>query len=159
VRAAGTKTHTRDRVSHINEWAWPYIEAHARTIIGSQTRLFPASWSRHTISDWHRQTITRGLKDTTGKVIKPGLGLTKKLPLKNSRHHWAVYMLRAGAPVKLVQEQLGHASAQLTQDVYGQFRPSGHDQLVWSKKAAAYEAARRAAEEALNAPMQAAEGH
>jgi integrase len=40
-------------------------------------------------------------------------------PLKNARHHWAVRMLRNGAPIHVVQAQLGHSSAKLTLDTHG----------------------------------------
>jgi integrase len=48
-------------------------------------------------------------------------------PLKNARHHWAVRMLRNGAPIHLVQAPLGHSTAKLTVDTYGVFIPRPED--------------------------------
>lgn len=141
VRAAGTKTHTRDRQAKVADWAWPTLWAHAKTVLPA-ARIFPAHWSRHTCSDWHRQTIGAGVKDTSGKVLAKGLELPQLYPMYNARHHWAVRMLRAGTPVKVVQEQLGHASPMLTLNTYGQFAPSGHDRDHWEAQATAHERAR-----------------
>jgi integrase len=148
IRAAGTKTHTRDRIAKIAEWAWPIVWAHARTVIGDDTLLFPETWSRYTASDWHADTVgTKGIYSTNGEQIKAGLGLTERLPLHCARHHWAVYMLSAGAPVAIVQEQLGHGTAKLTLDTYGKFCGKQYDRAVWEKKATAFEKERQAAEE------------
>jgi integrase len=59
--------------------------------------------------------------------------------MKNARHHWAVRMLRSGAPVAVVQRQLGHATAKLTLDTYGQFLPLGADRDRWEQVATDYE--------------------
>lgn len=48
-------------------------------------------------------------------------------PLKNARHHWAVRMLKGGAPVHVVQWQLGHSTAKLTLDTYGRWMPGSDD--------------------------------
>ena len=48
-------------------------------------------------------------------------------PLKNARHHWAVRMVRGGAPVRVVQAQLGLSTAKLTLDTYGRWLPGSED--------------------------------
>ncbi len=58
------------------------------------------------------------------------LGL-REYPLYNARHFWAATMLREGAPIGLVQQQLGHASPMLTLSVYGRFIPSDADHDRW----------------------------
>jgi integrase len=131
VRAAGTKTHTRDRMARVADWAWPTVWAHAKALLPAAT-LFPGVPSRYTASDWHAETIG-----------EDGLKLSEIHPMKNARHHWAVRQLRAGAPIKLVQEQLGHASPNLTLNTYGQFRPSGSDRDRWEEAATEYEKSRR----------------
>lgn len=131
VRAAGTKTHTRDRMARVADWAWPTVWAHAKTLLPAAA-LFAGVPSRYTSSDWH--AATTGAK---------GLNLTEQYPMYNARHHWAVRQLRAGAPIKLVQEQLGHASPTLTLTTYGQFRPSGSDRDRWEEAATEYEKTRR----------------
>jgi integrase len=131
LRAAGTKTHTRDRMVRVADWAWPTVLEHAKALLPA-AKLFEGVPSRYTASDWHALTV--GAK---------GLKLSKKYPMYNARHHWAVRQLRAGAPIKLVQEQLGHASPKLTLDTYGQFRPTGQDRDRWEQAATDYETERR----------------
>lgn len=131
VRAAGTKTHTRDRMARVADWAWPIVWAYAKDLLPAAP-LFPGVPSRYTASDWHAATIG-----------EKGLKLAARYPMYNARHHWAVRQLRAGAPIKLVQEQLGHASPNLTLSTYGQFRPSGQDRDRWEQAATDYEADRR----------------
>jgi integrase len=112
VRAAGTKTHKRDRVARIAEWAWPIFWRYARTAVPG-TPLFP-DLHRSTVSHWHLKTVRR-LK-------------LPQYPLHNARHHWAVHALRDGrATVIEVQQQLGHSSATVTLDVYGQFQTRAED--------------------------------
>jgi integrase len=133
VRAAGTKTHTRDRMARVADWAWANVWGYAKALLPG-AKLFPGVPSRYTASDWHALAV--GAK---------GLGLTAAYPMYNARHHWAVRQLRAGAPIKLVQEQLGHASPTLTLNTYGQFRPSGQDRDRWEQAATDYETERREA--------------
>lgn len=130
LRAPGTKTHTRDRVVRIAEWAWPFVWEHARDI-HPYTPIFPHEWNRWTVSDWHRQTV---------KV----LGLSPALAMYKARHHWAVRMLRSGAPVRVVQEQLGHESPQLTLAIYGAFIPKPEDRARAEAQATEYERRREA---------------
>jgi len=65
------------------------------------------------VSDWHRETV----KELRLPVY----------PLKNARHHWAVLRLRAGVPIHVVQNQLGHSTAKLTLDTYGRWLPRSED--------------------------------
>lgn len=44
--------------------------------------------------------------------------------LHDLRHTHATLMLQAGVPVKVVSERLGHASVQLTLDVYARVLPA-----------------------------------
>lgn len=123
ARAAGAKTHTRDRVALIAEWAWPHVWAYIREL----TPHAPiAPHDRSTLGDWHREVV-RALK------LKP------EYPLHGARHHWAVRMLRSGTPVAVVQSQLGHATAKETLDLYGPFIPSGEDRKKWERRVTAEE--------------------
>jgi integrase len=129
VRGPGTKAHTRDRVARVADWAWPVVAEYVRSIpVGSQ--LFEGI-DRHAATDWHRETLQ-------------DVGL-KHIPMKNARHHWAVRMIRAGAPIRLVQEQLGHSTPLLTLDTYGRFRPTGGEMDEWEKSATARDSRRREA--------------
>lgn len=129
VRAAGTKTHSRDRIVRVADWAWPTFWGHAEAILPA-AKLFPAVPSRHTASDWHAATVK-------------GLDLSEQYPMYNARHHWAVRQLRGGAPIRLVQEQLGHSSPNLTLSTYGQFKATGQDRDKWEAAATQYERDRR----------------
>ena len=119
VRAAGTKAHTRDRMCRVSDWAWPIF---AEVLDGKlpTAPLWPHR-SRWTASDKHRETVQ-------------ALGLPAH-PLKNARHHWAVRALRAGAPVAVVQNQLGHSSPMLTLSLYGRFIPQASDRAHWEQQA------------------------
>lgn len=128
VRAAGTKTHTRDRAARVSDWAWPTLWEYAEPMLPA-AKLFPNVPSRYTASDWHAATLK-------------ALELSERHPMYNARHHWAVRQLRAGAPIKLVQEQLGHASPNLTLSTYGNFRPSASDRDHWEQVATDYDKAK-----------------
>jgi integrase len=129
IRAAGTKAHTRDRVCRVSDWAWPIVWQYVQPM-HPQAKLWP-SYNRWTVSDWHR--------DTVADLELPAI------PLKNSRHHWAVRSLRAGTPVGVVQDQLGHGSPMLTLSLYGRFRPSTEDREKWEAAATETEKKRRGA--------------
>lgn len=111
VRARGTKTHTRDRMIRVDNWAWDTFWDFAKMKLTG--RLFSAA-SRHTGSKWHKSTVV-------------ALSLGKFLPLKNARHHWAATHLRSDWPIHVVQSQLGHSTPTLTLNTYGRFIPSNQD--------------------------------
>jgi integrase len=135
VRAAGTKAHTRDRVVRIANWAWPIIWGHVSHFL-PQARPWQA-WSRWTASDWHRETVG------WDPEAQRGLNLDRRYPLHCARDHWAVMRLRSGAPVAVVQLQLGHESPTLTLRKYGRFIPSGADRDRVEQQASEYEERRR----------------
>lgn len=130
IRAAGTKAHTRDRMIRMTAWSWPVLWDYARDLLPS-AKLWPG-WSRYTVSDWHRETVK-------------ALNLETEYPLYNARHHWAVTHLRAGVPVAVVQQALGHASAKHTLDTYGLWVPDGTDRAAADNNLAAHETRRRSA--------------
>jgi integrase len=130
IRAAGTKTHTRDRMARVADWAWPIFWSYAKDHLPT-ARLWRATLIRFTVSDWHRETV---------KALK-----LPAYPLKNARHHWAVRMLRNGAPIHVVQAQLGHSSAELTLDTYGVFIPGADDRARAEAQVTRAEAERAAA--------------
>jgi hypothetical protein len=107
-------------------------------------RIFPKTWDRRIASDWHRQTVGEGTKDTRGWVERDGLKLEKRLPLRRGRHHYAVRMLAAGVPAKLVAEQLGSDERTVLR-FYGPFLPSAADWDKWEKAAAKHERRQRGA--------------
>lgn len=142
VRIAGTKSAARDRLIRLNAQAWSAFWAHAKTVLAG--RIFPEAWNRWTVSDWHRQTVGEGTKDTHGAVEREGLKLTKRLPLRKARHHFATRLLQAGAPVRVVSEQLGSDERTVLKH-YGPWITSPDDRARAEKIAAAHEAKSRKA--------------
>jgi Phage integrase family len=57
--------------------------------------------------------------------------------LHDSRHHWAVRMVRAGMPLELVARQLGHRDVVMVAKVYGRFVPNHQERDRWEHAAAA----------------------
>ena len=55
VRARGTKTHTRDRIVWVAEWAWPFLEKHHATLMPGE-RLF-RGLDRWQVGDAHRARL------------------------------------------------------------------------------------------------------
>jgi integrase len=137
VRSAGAKAHTRDRICRVADWAWPHVWEHIRDLL-PDAPLFPG-WNRWTLSDWRRETVGW---DEERKV---GFSLAARYPLHAARDHWAVMRLRSGAPIAVVQLQLGHESPRLTLRKYGRFIPTGADRDHVGLAVAAYEARRRQA--------------
>jgi integrase len=129
VRAAGTKAHTRDRVCLVAPWAWPILWEHIQHHLPT-ARLFREDLHRRTVYQWHDDTVT-------------ALGLPV-LTVHNARNHWAATRLRAGAPIEVVQRQLGHESPMLTLRKYGRFMPSGQDRQKVEERTTEYERLRRA---------------
>src|SRR5262245_58867083 len=64
---------------------------------------------------------------------------TRRMSLSwvDSRHHWAVRMVRAGMPLELVARQLGHKDVVMVARVYGRFVPNSQERDRWEKIAAA----------------------
>lgn len=142
VRIQGTKSGGRDRIVRVADTHWPTFWAHARTVTAS--RVFPATWDRWTVSDWHRQTVGIGVKDTHGAIAEKGLELAKRLPLRKARHHFAVRLLEAGTPVRVVSDMLGSDERTVLKH-YGPWIVSGEDRARWEKIAAKHESKRREA--------------
>lgn len=127
VRAAGTKAHKRDRVARIADWALPIVREYLTDKLPG-AHLWPG-WNRWSPRDVHQATTQ-------------ALGL-RYITLYNARHHWAVRQLRAGAPVRVVQFQLGHSTPMLTLDTYGAFIPQGTDRDHWEAEATKLDERRR----------------
>jgi integrase len=131
IRARGTKTHTRDRVARVAEWAWPYLEKHVETLMPGE-RLFRG------LDRWH-----------VGAVHRERLRVLA-LPhhrVHDARHFYAIRAIRAGTPYELVARQLGHANVQMVATIYGRFAPRSDERDRWEKIAAAQDAAADAARE------------
>jgi integrase len=126
IRAAGTKTHARDRVAYVAEWAWPYIERHI-ALLHPGALLFPKT-DRWRVSDAHRAACAAlGIKDYR---------------LHDARHTYAVRAIRAGAPFEVVAQQLGHSNTNMVTKVYGRFKPKEEEFREWERIANAQDAMR-----------------
>jgi integrase len=124
VRAAGTKTHARDRIVRVAEWAWPYLEEHCRQLLPNAP-LFPHC-DRWRAQDHH-------------KAACEALGI-EDYRVHDQRHSYAVRAARAGTPAELIARQLGHADAILVLKVYGRFMPSQQERDKWERIAAQQDA-------------------
>jgi integrase len=119
IRAAGTKSHARDRIVRVAEWAWPCV---AELIKGKlpEVRLFALA-DRSKASKVHKR-------------ITESVGL-KGCHLHDARHHWAVRQARAGTPAELIARQLGHSNPTMVLKVYGKFFPQSSDRERWERLA------------------------
>lgn len=139
IRAAGTKTHTRDRIVRVADWAWPYVR---RAIKGkeSDALVFEAIPDRWIAADVHRAAIKRLTTDEAGKGIasSPFVDYT----MRDHRHTYAVRAMRAGAPPDLIARQLGHSTPNLLLSVYGRFQPTQPERNRWEKAASSLDKSR-----------------
>jgi len=128
IRAAGTKTHSRDRIVRVADWAWEYV-AELIADLRPNDRLFPS------IDRW-----------MAGGVHNAGCDRAEieDYQLRDQRHSYAVRASRAGTPAELIARQLGHANAVLVLKVYGRFMPSQQDRDKWEKLATMQDAASEA---------------
>jgi integrase len=127
IRAAGTKTHSRDRVVRVADWAWPEVESVLRDKLPN-ARLVALN-DRSRVSKEH-------------KKICDALGFLG-YRLHDARHHWAVRAAKAGTPAEIIAAQLGHVDGTMVLRVYGRFFPSAHDRDKWESIASAQDCAAR----------------
>lgn len=127
IRAKGTKTHSRDRIVRVADWAWPYVK---RALRGKENddRLFDGIPDRWVARDMHF-AATQKLEQESPVFA----GYT----MRDHRHTYAVRAIRAGAPADLIARQLGHANAMLVLSVYGRFQPSQNERDRWERAAVA----------------------
>jgi integrase len=119
VFAPGTKTHCRERIVRIADWAWPHF---APVLEGKHpdALLFPGL-KRGAVAYQHRQ-VCKALKIVDYQ-------------LRDSRHTWTVRAARAGTPAEIIARQLGHVDAVMVHRIYGRFMPSQHDRDRWEQLA------------------------
>lgn len=122
VRARGTKTHNRDRVCRVAEWAWPSV---LRAIAGKMpdALLFSDIPHRWAAQEQHDAACkAREIEDYT---------------MRDARHTWAVRMAQAGVPIEQISKQLGHKDAVMALKVYGVYVPSQRERDHWEQIATA----------------------
>lgn len=129
IHAHGTKTEARDRIAYVAEWAWPYLERHARALMPSAL-LFPGI-SRFLAGDRHREACA-ALGDDFADYR-----------MHDARHSYAVRAIKAGATFQTVAWQLGHGTdTTMVAKVYGGYQPKEDEMRRWESVAAAQDAAR-----------------
>lgn len=117
IRAAGSKTHSRDRTVRVAEWAWPYLEERCAALRPNDLP-FPGI-DRREASDAHRAACK--------------LAEIEDYRLRDQRHSYAVRAARGGTPAELIARQLGHANPVLVLKIYGRFMPSQQDRDKWER--------------------------
>lgn len=130
VNARGKKSRNRGRLLLVAGWAWPWLEARCRDLLPGAP-LFPGL-SRYGASDVHRERV-KALE-----LARPGIRLHA------ARHHWAVRMIRGGAPIEMVARQLGNDPVTCLR-YYGRFIPSAEERKKWEREASERENRRRVA--------------
>ncbi len=145
IRAPGTKTHARDRIVRVAEWAWPYVQVRLSGLL-PDARLFAAIPDRWKARDAHTQAI-KGTPATDSSLAVPGLeeksAVFKGYTMRDQRHTYAVRAIRAGTPAEFVARQMGRANAVLVHKVYGKFRPSVEEREKWELIATARDLERK----------------
>jgi hypothetical protein len=126
VRAPGTKTHNRDRVIRVAEWAMPYVAACVEGRAPHE-KLFPTIRDRWIANDAFTLAIAP-LVEAEPKTFG-------NYWMRDARHTYAVRAIRAGTPPLVVAKQLGHVDATLVLKVYGVYAPTGAERDHWEQAA------------------------
>lgn len=122
IRARGTKTHNRDRICRVAEWAWSDV---LRAIAGKlpEALVFDSIPHRWATQEQH---------DLACKSMK-----VVDYTMRDARHSWAVRMARAGVPIEQISKQLGHKDAVMALKVYGVYAPTQAERDHWEQVATA----------------------
>jgi integrase len=136
IHAAGTKTHTRNRVVPIAEFA----QAAALELLKGKhpdTRLFDQIHDRWRARDEHAAAVKRLIEQGHRVYGEMAGGVAHEYTLRDHRHTWAVRAVRSAWPLSAVSEVLGHADGGvLVLKVYGRFRPTSDERKKWEAQAA-----------------------
>jgi integrase len=68
-------------------------------------------------------SFNAAIRGISAKFPKRELDPLPVIRLHDARHTWATLALRAGVPVKVVQERLGHAHPSITMGIYAHVQP------------------------------------
>lgn len=120
IRARGTKTHTRDRLVKVDEWAWGFVveslesrhpDALVWPIVEGQDHD-PAAMKRASAA------VYRALKI----ALEALPDLPQKYTVHDARHSYAVRHVKRGTSYERIAHNLGHVNASQVIHVYGKFR-------------------------------------
>ena len=124
VRARGTKTHTRDRLVKVDEWAWGRVVAalagkHPDALVWP---IIEGQEESPAALDKAEQRVYRALKLA---LKQPALrNLPKGYTVHDARHSYAVRHVKQGTAYRLIAHNLGHTDELQVIKVYGKFRLS-----------------------------------
>jgi site-specific recombinase XerD len=104
---------SKPRTIHLQKYARDAIRAYLKERKDNNPALF-LSHSRNAKSA--RLSVTS--IHNTVKAAVLAQGLDERLSAHDFRHYRATTLLRAGVPLEVVQEYLGHESIQITRDIY-----------------------------------------
>jgi len=139
VFADGTKTDSRSRHVTVDAWAWPIVEAHARSIVGT-AHVFP--WSETTKGvalreSFYRAQVRAGLCELPATSEHGYLLWNAVNPhtLHDCRHTYAVCrgLGLDGEPAQdnvFLASQLGHADETMVTRIYKRLAPARRQQLL-----------------------------
>lgn len=127
----GTKNGGRERWVRVAEWAWPTV---AGMLTGKRPgeRLFDLAVINR-FNHWRAHTAAVTALVTAGEMVFAGY------TPRDSRHTFAVRLVRAGVPLEVVATQLGHKDSTMVSRVYGRFVPRQEERDRWEKLAAAHD--------------------
>lgn len=128
IRAAGTKTHARDRIVRVAEWAWPYVK-----------EILKGKMPDAPLFDEipHRWAAQEAHQDAVDALLEKKFTIYRGYTMRDHRHTWAVRAVRSGWPLEAVSRQLGHANTVLVAKVYGRFQPTQQERDRWEQLATA----------------------
>lgn len=126
IRARGTKTHSRDRIVRVAEWAWGYVEKLTKGKL-PDAKLFDGITDRWRAQDQHVLAVAS---------LEFQFPIYTGYTMRDARHTFAVRAIRAGTPAEVVAQQMGHANSVLIGKVYGRFKPNMGDRDRWERQAA-----------------------
>jgi integrase len=127
IRARGTKTYTRDRVVLVAQFAHEAVRRWCEGL-GDNARVFHEIPDRWIAGDVHRLAVQA--------LVAEGRTEYEGFWLRDHRLSWAVRMAKAGAPMRIISEGLGHANEALVSRIYGRYQPTSRERLAWEQRAA-----------------------
>ena len=123
LRLSDVKTANGRRTVDVNDdvvralAAWRRTQAEERMLLGADYADLDLVFARPDGTPTHPEVISRTFERL---VARSGL---PRIRFHDLRHTHASLLLKAGVPIKVVSERLGHATASFTLDVYGWVLP------------------------------------
>ncbi len=119
VHIHGTKNPWRDRIVLVEDWAWPFLLAAAKSKVGNAWLFVEDSG----------QPATYARARAEHKAALKALGLNPGYTMHDARHSFAVRWMKEGRDPQLIANNLGHRDASMVLRIYGKYRPKAADYL------------------------------